>query len=198
VVTAEAEPLRFTLDTSSIIHVAQDQLYRPEIDELVILGRSGAVRLYLTGAFELDMERAREDRLAANLEWLRGQPIVRVPQPWRFNMSPFGDAGHGFLAGEHKGALERLEASMLPLGLQPGKFDPASEPDKQAKFRKKVADVQHLAGHLMSGNDYFVTSDEDDMLKPSKRKRIFDAAAIRIINPREAIALARRVQYARP
>ncbi|MBG0560710.1 hypothetical protein [Actinoplanes aureus] len=55
---------------------------------------------------------------------------------------------------------------MLPPALQPGQFDPATEPEKQAKFRRKVADVQHLVGHLMSGNDYFITSDEDDMLKP--------------------------------
>lgn len=185
--------LRFTLDTSSVIHAVQNGQYGPEIADLVALGQAGAVHLYLTGAFEVDMERASELHLTANIAWLQNQTAIeRIPQPARFDFSTFDDPGHGFVGDEHLEPIKKLESFMLPAELQPGQFDPAIEPDKQEKFRRKVADVQHLAGHLMSGNDYFVTSDEDDMLRPTRKRRIFEAASIRVVDPLQALEIARR------
>ena len=87
---------------------------------------------------------------------------------------------------------------MLPEGLRPGQFNPDGDRAKQLRFRRKVADVQHLMGHYMSGNDFFVTSDEDDMLNATKRVRILKASLIRIVNPVEALAIARQGRSATP
>lgn len=42
----------------------------------------------------------------------------------------------------------------------------------------------------MSGNDYFVTTDSDDMLR--KKDRIFAATSIRVIDPAEAVTIVRQ------
>jgi hypothetical protein len=179
-----------TLDTNCVIYAAQQGQYLDELVELVSLAQASKLSLFLTGAFELDQETAGPDNKALNLEWLRERPVIRrVPQPFRFNFSPFNDPGHGFLAGQHAASLEKLERIILPADLRPGQFDPAQEPALQAKFRNKLADVQHLGGHLMSGNDYFITNDKRDMLK--KRDRILAATSIRVVNPIEAVQIAR-------
>jgi hypothetical protein len=180
-----------TLDTSCVIHAAQNGQYVAELAELVSLAKAGRVSLFLTGAFEVDMEKAKDRNKAQNFEWLRGRPVIaRVPQPFRFDFSPFDDPGHGFMKGpEEVALLKKLEEIMVPADLRPGRFDPAKEPALQVKFRRKIADVQHLGGHLMSGNDYFVTTDSDDMLR--KKARILAATSIRVIDPTEAVNIAR-------
>ncbi len=50
--------LRRTLDTSSVIHGAQAQPYRPQLDELVDLARQGRDGLWITTACNVDQGRA--------------------------------------------------------------------------------------------------------------------------------------------
>ncbi len=50
--------------------------------------------------------------------------------------------------------------------------------------------MQHLTAHVMSGHDAFVTSDEDDMLR--KRDRLREVTGIVVLDPDEAVRLARR------
>ncbi|MFF0874484.1 hypothetical protein [Micromonospora aurantiaca (nom. illeg.)] len=180
-----------TLDTSCVIHAAQEGRYAEELAELVSLAQAERVGLYLTGAFDVDMEKAKQYNKQVNFEWLQKRPIIRrIPQPFRFDFSPLGDPRHALMGGSEDAALvKRLEEIVLPTDLRPGKFNPAQEPHLQARFRRKVADVQHLGGHMMSGNDYFVTTDADDMIK--KRDRIREATGIRIIDPTEAATIAR-------
>jgi hypothetical protein len=189
-----SQPLRFTLDTNCVIHAAQHGQYATEVANLVTIAQTGAIDIFLTGAFELDQEKAQTQNLVQNLEWLQARPVVtRVVQPWRFNFSPIGNPGHGLVADAKQQALiKKLESIMLSAHLRPGQFDPETEPDLQEKFRRKVADVQHLGGHLMSNNDYFVTTDSDDMLSERKKARIFEASSIQVIDPIEALQIARQ------
>jgi hypothetical protein len=178
-----------TLDTNCVIYAAQRGRYASELDELVTMARGGKVSLFLTSAFEVDQERAREPNKRLNLQWLRERPLIsRAPQPFRFDFSPLGDPGHVLLGGNEDAELvTKLEEIVLPPRLRPGQFDPTDH-ESQSKFRRKVADVQHLAGHLISQNDVFVTTDSDDMLK--KRDRILTATGIRVVDPPEAVAIA--------
>jgi hypothetical protein len=184
-------PLRLTLDTNCVIDAAQRGRYRAELDELVQLAQAEALQLSLTSAFENDQETASEVYRPQNLRWLQDRPVVgRIPQPFRFDISPLGDSGHVLAGGPDEAAvITKLEQIILAPQYQVGQLD-ANDSKLMARFRRRVADVQHLAGHMMSGNDYFVTSDHDDMLK--KRKQIRHAAGIAIVDPPEAVALARK------
>jgi hypothetical protein len=116
--------------------------------------------------------------------------VGRIPQPFRFDISPLGDSGHVLAGGPDEATvITKLEQIILAPQYQVGQLD-ANDSKLMARFRRRVADVQHLAGHMMSGNDYFVTSDHDDMLK--KREQMWHAAGIAIVDPPEAVALARQ------
>jgi hypothetical protein len=103
--------LRLTLDTSSVIHGAEAQLYGPQIDQLVELARSGRVGLWITSAFAVDQERAPADKRQHNLAWLSERPIVgSVPGPWRFNYSS-PDGPDGFVDDHAASVDEALAAT---------------------------------------------------------------------------------------
>jgi hypothetical protein len=88
---SEESMLRLTLDTSSVIHGAQAQLYGPQIHELVELARNGQVGLWITTAFANDQERAPEDKHQRNLVWLCERPLIgSVPGGFRLNYSRLG------------------------------------------------------------------------------------------------------------
>jgi hypothetical protein len=168
--------LRLTLDTSAVIHAAQGQRYGPRIDELAELAGQGRVGISITEAFAVDQERAPADKHQRNLEWLSRQPLIsRIPGPFRFDYSAL-DGPDGFPTDEHAAADAAIRQILLR-----GKASTAS--------RRKITDVQHLTAHLIAGHDAFVTSDDDDMLK--RRAEIQARTGITVINPAEAIQLAR-------
>jgi hypothetical protein len=180
-----------TIDTNCVIYAAQGHRYRSELEELVDLARNGRVALALTSAFEIDQEKAPEQKRTQNLTWLSKQPtIARIPQPFRLDYHPLDDPGHVLLGGERDAAvLTALEQIVLPPDLQVGQVD-ADDAAAMKTFRRKVSDVQHLAGHAMSGNDVFVTEDKDDML--DNKDKILAATGIRIADIPTAVALARQ------
>jgi hypothetical protein len=167
--------LKLTLDTSSIIHGTQAQPYGPQIDELVEVARQGRVGLWITTAFAVDQERAPADKHQRNLAWLRQRPLIgTIAGPFRLGYSPLGGT-EGFLNEAHTAGDVALREIIL------GRASPAG--------RRKVTDVQHLTAHLMAGHDAFVTSDHDDMLR--KREAIRSRTGIVVVNPAEAVQLAR-------
>jgi hypothetical protein len=146
-----------TLDTNCVIDAAQGDARASDVERLVDLAVAGQVILFLTSAFELDQERASVRNRETNWAWLSNQPVIddqpviaRAPQPWRFNFSKLDDPGHGLLGDEAAPVVTRLEEILLTPAWRPGEFD-ADDPALQREFRRRVADCQHLAGHVMSG-----------------------------------------------
>jgi hypothetical protein len=181
--------LRFTLDTSSVIHAAQAQRYGPQIDELVDLARDGQVGLWITEAFTVDQERAPADKHQRNLAWLSARPTIgRIPGPFRFGYSKWGGPDV-FTDADNGTADTALRELLLPARLQPGRQD-EHDPVLMARNRRKITDVHHLTAHRMAGHDAFVTSDHDDMLR--KREAIRRRTGIVVVDPAEAVQLARR------
>jgi hypothetical protein len=186
-----ARVLRLTLDTSCVIHAVQTQRYRDQVDQLVELARSGRIGLWLTSAFVRDQSRASADRREANLAWLSQRPVIeRAPGPFRLAYSPLGE--DDVLATDAQAdADRRIQQIVLPEGYRPGQLR-----DGDAAFmdrwRRKVTDVHHLTAHLMSRNDAFVTSDEDDLLK--KRAALEAEVGIVVVNPEEAVEMTRQSQ----
>jgi hypothetical protein len=60
-----------------------------------------------------------------------------------------------------------------------------------AKQRRKASDVQHLAAHFIAGHDAFVTDDRD-MLKDSRRKSLRERTGILVVDPVDAVRMARQ------
>jgi hypothetical protein len=185
---SEVSMLRLTLDTSSVIHGAQAQLYGPQIDELVEFARSGQVGLWITTAFANDQERAPEDKHQRNLAWLSERPLIgTVPGGFRLDYSRLG-IDTVLLSEEQKAVAMTIDEILLPEAYRVGNLRPDDEA-LMAKWRRKANDAQHLVAHLIAGHDAFVTSD-DDMLK--KRTNLRARTGIIVVNPVEAVEMARQ------
>jgi len=179
--------LRFTLDTSGVIHAVQAQRYGPQVDELVELGRQGRVGLWITTAFGNDQERAPADKHQRNLAWLSERPLIgTVPGGFRLNYSRLG-IDTALLSEEQAATVRTIDEILLPTRYQVGNLR-ADDEISMAKWRRKANDVQHLTAHLIAGHDAFVTSDDDDMLK--KRAELQTRAGIVVVDPLEAVQMA--------
>jgi hypothetical protein len=177
-----------TIDTNCVIHSVQAQQYGDEVDELVRLARLGVVDLSLTTAFDVDQERAGSANRALNLQWLSERPMIdRIPQPARWGYSDWGGGSVWAPDGIDEVSAE-IERLVLSAKYRAGHLD-VDDPDLMGRWRRKVTDVQHLLAHHMSGNDAFVTSDEDDMVK--KRDALQAATGIVIYTLPQAVQFIR-------
>src|SRR4051794_35740223 len=197
--------LNLTLDTSCVIHGAQQQEQGALADRLVEVAHAGRVRLSLTTAYARDQESNPPERVRINEAWLAGLPVVtEVPGPFRLDYSAVdgpdvllpGPARWDYSrwdgpdvmvdGGEHADAIVRR--IVLPPRLWAENMDQHSVlTDKDAK---RFHDVQHLMAHRMSGNDAFVTSDDDDILGNAARLR--DEAGIVAWSLAQAVAEVER------
>jgi len=155
--------LKLTLDTNCIIAAVQGEPNAIHVDQLAELARAGLLTISVTSGFAVDQRTARPNFQQANLAYLARVPVVRVPGPFRFDVS--------FLDGDDK----RIASIVLGGGIP-------------TVASKKLNDVHHLTAHCMARNDVFVTSDGDDMVK--KRERLWVEAGIVVKTPEEAVALA--------
>jgi hypothetical protein len=179
-----ATKLRFTLDTSCVIHAVANQRYASDVNELAERCRNGEAELWLTAAFHEDQATAGDGRRAANLRWIAGSPVITaISQPFRIENSPVDDRGSVLVDERTKDACGAIEAILLP-GYRRQTLDSGNE-EQMRKWRKRIIDVQHLASHFMSGHDVFVTSDDDDMLR--KRDRLWRRTGIVIESPNQAV-----------
>jgi hypothetical protein len=180
--------LRLTIDTSLVIHSVQGQHFAAEVDELVEFARAGLVDLSLTTAFEVDQERAMPVYRAQNLDWLSQHPMIaRVLQVACWDYSDWG-GGSAWGADDSERVNAELEKIVLRPQYQVGSVD-VSDPAYMQKWRRAVTDVQHLLAHHASGNDAFVTSDDDDMVK--KKDAIRMATGIVTYGVPEAVQVVR-------
>jgi hypothetical protein len=106
--------MRFTLDTTCVIHAVQAQQYGPQIDELVDLARSNRVGLWLTTAFTVDQETASPENYRRNLEWLSQRPVIgTVPGPFRLGYSRLNGTDQ-LISEEQQAVDETIKEIMLP------------------------------------------------------------------------------------
>jgi hypothetical protein len=180
--------LRFTLDTSCVIHAVSQQAYGPDVEKLAVLCGEGAGELWLTTAFDDDQESAGEVRLAANLRWIGERPVMgRIAQPMRLDYSPL-DGPSILIDDRTADACRAIEEILLPPSLRGAALD-ANDGQLMGRWRRRIKDVQHLAAHFYYGHDVFVTSDHKDMI--GKRDKLLRRTGIVIENPTEAVQRAR-------
>jgi hypothetical protein len=168
--------LKLTLDTNCIIAAAQGERDGVHVDQLAELARAGRIMISVTSGFAVDQRTARPEFHQANLAYLATMPVLRVPGPFRFDMSFLN--GEDVFIDEDTADLDKRLRGIILGGNVP------------LVASKKMNDVHHLTAHHMAGNDVFVTSDGDDMVKKKKRERLRVEAGIIVKTPEEAVALA--------
>jgi hypothetical protein len=174
----------FTLDTSCVIHAAQQQAEAGAVERLVDAARKSRVTLWLTAAFAADQTRGSSEHLRANLEWLAGRPVNQaLSGPFRLDYSQL-DGPDVLIDDDTAEIIAIVEEVLLRPACRVGQLD-ASDQALMERWSRKINDVQHLAAHHMAGHDAFVTSDFDDMVK--KRQDLWTRAKIRVLTPTEAL-----------
>lgn len=115
--------LRFTLDTSCVIHAVAGQAYATDVEELASLCGQGRAELWLTTAFDKDQETAGDERRATSLRWISQRPFIgRIPQPLRLDYSTLD--GRSILIDDRTAEAGKvIEEILLPPGLRPGALD---------------------------------------------------------------------------
>jgi hypothetical protein len=166
--------MTFTLDTSAVLAAVNDEPEAGDIDQLVELARLGHIRIAITSGFEVDQRRATDDQRRLNLDYLSHRPVLRVPGPFRFDMSTFD--GPDVLLDDDTARVDELISNIvLPRGRKP------------ETAGKRMNDVHHLTAHYMAGHDVFVAKDDDDMIKKGKRERLLAEVRITVMTPAEAV-----------
>ena len=172
----------FTLDTQSVIAGANGEVQDcPHIDDLVQLARAGEIGLALASAFEVDQQTASAAQHQTNRHYLRRIPVLRVPGPVRFS----SDAGpfFPFFGGPDVFADDEMsEADKLITDILLGDSN-------RDEAGRRMIDVHHLAAHLLSGNDVFVTRDKH-MVRATRRNRLRSELGIVVAEPPEAVGIA--------
>lgn len=161
--------LRMTID-ANVFHelFGEGRTHHADAVRLFALAREGRVELVATTRIDMDVPR----------EPLRSQIAA-------FNVAPAGTAF--FLEGT------RRDRALPPVSQEEeararrlmNLLFPQAQPSSP-KQRNRVADVDHLLGHLASGNDYFVTLDHGILGRAGK---LLDEG-IAVVPLADAVALA--------
>ncbi|GAA3242327.1 hypothetical protein [Nonomuraea helvata] len=176
---------KITLDSNCIIDAVQRQGAWQHVERLVELARGGHVQLWITDAFDAEQIRARDEHREANLRWLADRPLIGRTVPVMRLDYPTAILGVAVLASDEGADADRtIQDIILPQELRPGHVDPG---DTKATKRqaKRIHDVHHLSAHWTAEHDFFVTRDEDDMLK--KREELKRRVGIVVLTPAEVL-----------
>lgn len=138
--------------------------------ELLALHQAGKCEVRVTTRLDVDVPTDPLRKLIESLEVLDTAPVGTV---FRLDYSTLG--GGDFLADE-KWAQEADELMNL---LFPG-ADPTSP-----RHKNRVADVDHLMGHQLSGRDVFVTNEKGIL---AQRKELCHRFGITVMAPSDVVS----------
>jgi hypothetical protein len=153
--------IKLTLDTNCIINLLDFKAATPtsvdELSEIVRYALDGDINIAITTRVESDFEGDKDaERQADMVRKIRMFPVIGTVA--RFGTSTWGSGD--FYAGEEHGKLEaELKALIFP-GLN----------EKEAHYKNKVMDIDHLMGHISNQRDVFVTDDKEILRRADKLK----------------------------
>jgi hypothetical protein len=165
--------LRLTLD-ANVFHelLSGKRQHHEAAARLFELARAGRVELYTTTRIELDIP---DEPLRSQIASLK---IAPIGTGFRLDVSRL-DSPDYLVSSEDVALSSRLMNLLFP--------NASSESPKQ---QNRTADVDHLLGHLTSGNDYFVTQDRGIL----ERTQGLLKEKIAVVQIAEAVSLAEAVQ----
>lgn len=173
----EQEPmLKTTLDTNCLIR------YFEHDDEFVIqLVRYGLERkidLAITTKAYTDIERDKLDkRKESMLKKLESFPVLGTGARWSISKWNSGDF---WISKEYATLATKIQEILFP-SLSSG----------DARFKTKICDIDHLAGHIWTKRNFFVTYDENFLRKHTKLAKISPA---QICKPKECVTRIKELE----
>lgn len=168
--------LKITLDTNCIIlYFEQGNEF---VAQLIRYALERKVDLAITTRAYADLERDKlNERKKSMLKKIGSFPVLRTGARWGVSKWDSGD----FWAGKDYEALTREIQEILFPFLDT--YDP--------RFKNKICDVDHLAGHIWARRDFFVTYD-DGFLR--RKEQIDERWGVKIFSPQECIEQIRKLE----
>ena len=164
--------LKITLDTTNIIdYFERDKTY---ISPIIDLANLGKLDLAITTRVPIDLMRDKDEfRRNAILEQLnRSKEIRTIGAPFRLDMS-FLDSGDFVIGDDEAKWIKEIETCLFPsLAMNSKRLD------------NKLCDCDHLAAHILSKRDVFLTTDNNYI---DKMGRLNIIQPVSILTPREFI-----------
>lgn len=167
--------IKLTLDTNCIINLLDFKAATPtsvdELSEIIRYALDGDVNIAITTRVESDFDSDKDaERRADMVRKIRMFPVIGTVA--RLGTSTW-DSGD-FYAGEEHSKLEtELKALLFP-GLS----------EKDAHYKNKVMDIDHVVGHVSNQRDIFVTDDTTILRRADKLKEGF---GITVMSPAQCL-----------
>lgn len=166
---------KITIDTNCVVGLfdtkSQTATSTDELRELMRYALTGGIELSITTRVEVDFRRDKDDqRREEMLKNISMLPVIGTIGRWNDSKWDGGD----FMADSKRQALvDEVQRIVFP-GLTP----------ESARHANKVADIDHLVGHALSGRDVFVT---DDGAILRRYTQLRDAVGILVMSPAECL-----------
>jgi hypothetical protein len=166
---------KITLDTNCVIGLldtkSETATSTEELRELVRLALSGKIELSITTRVEVDVERDNDSqRRASMLKQIAMFPVIGTVARWDTSK---WDGEDIWVGPEEQALAEEVQRTVFP-GLTP----------KSARYENKIADIDHLLGHKLSGRDIFVTDDSGILRRHAELRASF---GIVVMKPAECL-----------
>ncbi len=170
-----AQTPKITIDTNCVVGLfdtkSQTATSTDELRELVRYALSGVIELCVTTRVEVDLERDKDNqRREEMLRSISMLPVVGTVARW--DVSKW-DGGDVMADPKRQELVDEVQRIVFP-GLAP----------ESRRYANKIADIDHLVGHTLSGRDIFVT-DDGDILRRYAQLR--DAVGILVMSPAECL-----------
>ena len=166
---------KITIDTNCVIGLfdtkSQTATSTSELRELVRYAFSGAIELYITTRVEVDFGRDKDDqRREEMLKNISMFPVIGTVSRW--NVSTW-DSSDISIDLKRQKLADEVQRIIFP-GLTP----------TSSRYANKLADIDHLVGHALSGHDVFITDDGEILRRSSQLE---GGIGIRVMRPAECL-----------
>lgn len=168
--------IEVTLDTNCIINAFdeghQSATSIAQIERLLDLSKLGKVDLAVTTRVLTDLRNdPNPDRSALIIQSATAIPVIGTVGRWDVSTWGGGDIWVGQRETE---LIARIQAVLFPSLSKSGRH-----------YSNKLNDIDHIAGHILSSRDVFVTDDARDILR--KRETLLKEFGVVVMSPAECV-----------
>lgn len=168
---------KITIDTNCIVGLfdtkSQTATSTDELRELWRYALSGVIDLCITTRVEVDFGRDKDSqRREEMLKHISSLPVVGTVMRW--DVSKW-DSADGLTDSNRKALVDEVQRIVFP-GLSP----------ESGKYANKIADIDHLVGHVLNRRDVFVT-DDGGILRRFAQLR--ESVGVIVMTPSECLKL---------
>jgi hypothetical protein len=167
---------KITIDTNCVVGLfdtkSETATSRDELRELMRYALSGVIELCVTTRVEVDFGRDKDaERRDEMMNLVAMLPVIGTIARWDVSSWDSGDVMVDEKSDQLSDEVQRI-------------VFPGLTPKKSGKYANKVADIDHLVGHTLSGRDVFVT---DDGAILRRYRELQDAIGILVMSPAECL-----------